>query len=94
MLLRILKIDPSQARILVPVETPDLPDDVCDVPVLPVADIEGVLQVAGLTFLDQAVEPPPRSMAPAPRRRGLLKPGLAVIAAAALMFWLGIDVAR
>ena len=89
-----LKIDPSQARILVPVETPDLPDDVCDVPVLPVADIEGALQLAGLTFLDQAVEQPPRSMAPAPRRRGLLKPGLAVIAAAALMFWLGIDVAR
>ena len=89
-----LNIDPAQARILVPLQTSDLPDDVGGVPVLPVANIEDALKMAGLTLLDQAVEQPPRSMAPAPRRRGLLKPGLAVIAVSALMFWLGIDLAR
>ncbi len=89
-----LNIDPAQARILVPVETPDLPDNVGGVPVLPIADIDGALQVAGLRLMDQALVSPPRSMAPAPPRRGLLKPSLAVIAVAALMFWLGIDLAR
>ena len=89
-----MDFDPSRARVLVPADTPDLPIDVGGVPVISVKDIPTALSVAGIALLDPSVDEPPRSMAPPPQRRDLLKPGLAVIAVATLMFWLGIDLAR